>query len=153
MWRRRSWGSRAWSCCARSAPGDEPQVTLRDRRQEHGDGTRGLTGEGAEGAEDAGQGPAAVGEPVFGARRPSRHERSLEHARVLELDEPRGKRRRRDRPQRLRELPEANGPAVRGPDDRDGPAPLEEGRRAAGLLGGRRAPTAAPGAAPGPAPK
>ena len=57
--------------------------------------------------------------------------------------EPRRERRRRDRPERLSELAEARCPLRRGPDDRHGPAPLEEVRRPANLLGNRLAATAA----------
>src|SRR5947209_3037665 len=62
---------------------------------------------------------------------------------LLELAQACGERRRRDAAERLLELAEAHGPVVRGPDDRDRPAPLEEVRRAADLLGNRRAATTA----------
>src|SRR5690348_18360171 len=86
---------------------------------------------------------AALRQAVLGAWRPSLDGHAREDAGLLELDEPRRERRRRDRAERLRELAEANRPLVRGPDDRDRPAPLGEMRHTADLLGDRLAATAA----------
>src|SRR5262249_39610194 len=82
-------------------------------------------------------------EPVLGSRRAAVDRRALENAGLLEFDEPRRQGRGRDRAERLRELAEADRPFVRRPDDGDGPAPLEEGRRTAALLWHGLAATAA----------
>ena len=59
---------------------------------------------------------------------------ALEHAGRLEVDEPLCQGRGWDAAERLQELVEADGSLVRDVEDRDGPPPLEEIRRAADLL-------------------
>ena len=68
-------------------------------------------------------------------RRPRVSHDSPQHARPLELAEALSERRRRNRAEGAPELREARAALVRGEEDRDGVAPLEDVRRAADVLG------------------
>ncbi len=85
--------------------------------------------------------PAARRQPVLDPRWARVHDHALEHARGLELCEPARERGRRNRAEHLDELVEPHRALVRGDQDRHRPATLEEARRAADLLGKRRAAT------------
>src|SRR5215468_5433402 len=88
---------------------------------------------------------AALREPVLDRGRAGVEHAPLEQARLDELRQARGQRRRRNAPERVAELVEARCPVDRRVEDREGPAPLEEVRRAADLLGNRLTPRAAHG--------
>src|SRR6478735_2586022 len=103
----------------------------RGRSARRSDGAR----VGRERVENGPQPVAVVGQPVLDARRPSVDHAAFEQARRLELDQPLCEGAGRDLADRLLEFVEAARPLRRGPEDRYGPASLEEDRRAADLLG------------------
>src|SRR5215217_1432028 len=78
---------------------------------------------------------AAVGERVLDARRARVEDAALEDAGGLQVSKAGGERPRWDAADRLEKLVEPRGPGVGRVEDRDGPAPLEEVRRSADLLG------------------
>ncbi len=72
---------------------------------------------------------------VFDQRRSRVSDLAPQDTGLLELDETLRERAWRDRPERLAELTEARAPVVRGVQDRNRVAPLEEIRRAPNVLG------------------
>src|SRR2546428_7581890 len=101
-----------------------------------------LRGPALECADDLRQPLAARGQRVLDARRPRVHDAPLEHARLLELDEPLRQGPWRDADEHLLELVEPHGTGLRRrEDDPERPAAPEEVRRAGDLLGQRPAAT------------
>src|SRR5262245_8624936 len=96
-----------------------------------------------EGVHERAQLKAALRQSILDARRPRVDDLSLEDAGFLEIRQALGERCRRDPSECVEELVEADGALVRDIEDGDRPAPLEEARRAANLLGKGRAATTA----------
>src|SRR5438309_39149 len=92
--------------------------------------------------------PTPPREPVLDGGRPRIEYAPLEHTCVDELRQARRQRGGRNASERLAKLVEARCAFDRCVEDRQGPAPFEEVRRAADVLGNRVTPPAAQGPAP-----
>ena len=90
---------------------------------------------GCERVEEPLQPQALARQHVLDVRRAGVAHLAPKDAGTLELGETLHQRRRRDGAERMPELGEARAPVVRGVQDRDGIAPLEDVRRAADVLG------------------
>src|SRR5215213_4842770 len=122
------WRTTMGACRARSAAPDGGLCSWNTS-------SRSANGERGDGIDHELEPQSLLRQPVLDARGSGVDHPPFEDASVLELDQPLCQRSRRDGPDCLLELVEPGRAFVGGPEHGDDPAPFEEVRRPADLLG------------------